>query len=225
MDLDKLLNKNQKEAAVYLDSNLRIIAGAGSGKTRVVTYRIAYLIDEIGVAPYKILAITFTNKAANEMKERVANLLGPHSMGTLICTIHSLCVRILRQHINVINYPSNFMIMDEEDQKALLKKIYNKLTIDSKAISLKSMLTTISNYKMANVSPQRALELAGQFEGEIKKAKIYQEYVDYQENHFMLDFDDLLLKTVYIFENYPDVLEKWQRKFQYIHVDEFQDVG
>lgn len=225
MDLDKLLNKNQKEAAVYLDSNLRIIAGAGSGKTRVVTYRIAYLIDEIGVAPYKILAITFTNKAANEMKERVVNLLGPHSMGTLICTIHSLCVRILRQHINVINYPSNFMIMDEEDQKALLKKIYNKLTIDAKAISLKSMIATISNYKMANVSPQRALELAGQFAGEIKKAKIYQEYVNYQENHFMLDFDDLLLKTVYIFENYPDVLEKWQRKFQYIHVDEFQDVG
>ena len=127
MELDELLNKNQKEAATYLDSHLRIIAGAGSGKTRVVTYRIAYLIDEIGVDPRKILAITFTNKAANEMKERITSLLGPHALGSLVCTIHSLCVRILRRHINVINYPSNFMIMDEEDQKALIKKIYNKI--------------------------------------------------------------------------------------------------
>ena len=225
MDLDKLLNKNQKEAATYLDSHLRIIAGAGSGKTRVITYRIAYLIDEIGVDPRKILAITFTNKAANEMKERVVELLGVHALGSLICTIHSLCVRILRQHINVINYPSNFTIMDEEDQKALIKKIYNQLQIDAKTISIKSMIATISNYKMANITPEKALEFAGSFQGEIKKAKVYKEYLEYQENHFLLDFDDLLLKTVYIFENYPDVLEKWQYRFQYIHVDEFQDVG
>ena len=225
MELDELLNKNQKEAATYLDSHLRIIAGAGSGKTRVVTYRIAYLIDEIGVDPRKILAITFTNKAANEMKERITSLLGPHALGSLVCTIHSLCVRILRRHINVINYPSNFMIMDEEDQKALIKKIYNNLDIDAKTISIKSMIASISNYKMANIDPERAMELAGQFQGEIKKAKVYKEYLEYQENHFMLDFDDLLLKAVYIFENYPDVLEKWQHKFQYIHVDEFQDVG
>lgn len=225
MDLDKLLNKNQKEAATYLDSHLRIIAGAGSGKTRVITYRIAYLIDEIGVDPRKILAITFTNKAANEMKERVVDLLGVHALGSLICTIHSLCVRILRQHINVINYPSNFTIMDEEDQKALIKKIYNQLQIDAKTISIKSMIATISNYKMANITLEKALEFAGSFQGEIKKAKVYKEYLEYQENHFLLDFDDLLLKTVYIFENYPDVLEKWQYRFQYIHVDEFQDVG
>ena len=225
MDLDKLLNKNQKEAATYLDSHLRIIAGAGSGKTRVITYRIAYLIDEIGVDPRKILAITFTNKAANEMKERVVDLLGVHALGSLICTIHSLCVRILRQHINVINYPSNFTIRDEEDQKALIKKIYNQLQIDAKTISIKSMIATISNYKMANITPEKALEFAGSFQGEIKKAKVYKEYLEYQENHFLLDFDDLLLKTVYIFENYPDVLEKWQYRFQYIHVDEFQDVG
>ena len=225
MDLDKLLNKNQKEAATYLDSHLRIIAGAGSGKTRVITYRIAYLIDEIGVDPRKILAITFTNKAANEMKERVVDLLGVHALGSLICTIHSLCVRILRQHINVINYPSNFTIMDEEDQKALIKKIYNQLQIDAKTISIKSMIATISNYKMANITPEKALEFAGSFQGEIKKAKVYKEYLEYQENHFLLDYDDLLLKTVYIFENYPDVLEKWQYRFQYIHVDEFQDVG
>lgn len=224
MDLDKLLNKSQKEAATYLDSHLRIIAGAGSGKTRVVTYRIAYLIEECGIDPRKILAITFTNKAANEMKERVNNIVGIHGAGALVCTIHSFCVRVLRQHINVINYPRNFVIMDEEDQKALLRKIYTKLEIDSKIFSIKSMINSISSYKMARVSPERAIELAGSFTGELKKAKVYQEYCQYQEDHFMLDFDDLILKTVYIFEEFEEVLEKWQDKFNFIHVDEFQDV-
>lgn len=225
MDLDTLLNKNQKEAATYLDSHLRIIAGAGSGKTRVVTYRIAHLIQDVGIDPRSILAITFTNKAANEMKERVNEVVGIHGSGALICTIHSLCVRFLRQHINVLNYPSNFTIMDEEDQKALIKKLYTQLEIDAKVISIKSMINTISSYKTARVSPQRAIELAGQFSGELKKAKVYEAYENYKEDHFLLDFDDLLLKAVYILDNYPDILEKWQRKFQYIHVDEFQDVG
>lgn len=225
MDLDTLLNENQKEAATYLDSHLRIIAGAGSGKTRVVTYRIAYLVETIGVDPRKILAITFTNKAANEMKERVIDILGNYGMGSLICTIHSLCVRILRQHIGVLKYPSSFMIMDEEDQKSLIKKLYKELEVDAKVISVKSMIAMISTYKMSKIAPQRAIELAGQFQGELKKAYVYQAYVKYQEDHFLLDFDDLLLKTMYIFENYEEVLEKWQHKFQYIHVDEFQDVG
>ena len=225
MDLDTLLNENQKEAATYLDSHLRIIAGAGSGKTRVVTYRIAYLIESIGVDPRKILAITFTNKAANEMKERVQQILGDFASGSLVCTIHSLCVRFLRQHIRVLNYPSSFMIMDEEDQKSLLKKLYKEYEVDAKTFSIKSMLHTISVYKMSHIAPNKAIELAGQFQGELKKAKVYKAYIQYQESHFMLDFDDLLLKTVYILENYPEVLEIWQRKFQYIHVDEFQDVG
>lgn len=225
MDLDRLLNKNQKAAATYLASHLRIIAGAGSGKTRVVTYRIAHLIQDIGIDPRSILAITFTNKAANEMKERVNDIVGISGSGTLICTIHSLCVRLLRQHINVLNYPSNFTIMDEEDQKSLIKKLYTQMEIDSKVISVKSMINTISTYKVARVSPERAIELAGNFSGELKKAKVYQEYEKYKEDHFLLDFDDLLLKAVYILDNYPEILEKWQRKFQYIHVDEFQDVG
>lgn len=225
MDLKSVLNENQYQAATYLDSHLRIIAGAGSGKTRVVTYRIAYLIENIGIDPRSILAITFTNKAANEMKERVQKLIGVQATGSLICTIHSLCVRILRTHINVLNYPSHFTIMDEEDQKALLKKIYNQLEIDPKVFSVKNMINTISGYKCARVSPQRALELAGNFAGETKKAKVYEAYEQYKEDHFLLDFDDLLLKTVYIFDHYPEILEKWQRKFQYIHVDEFQDVG
>ena len=225
MNLDQLLNPKQKEAATYLDSHLRIIAGAGSGKTRVLTYRIAYLIEEVGIEPRHILAITFTNKAANEMRERVVNLLGEYASGALLCTIHSLCVRILRQHIHALNYPHHFVIMDEEDQKSLLKKIFKEKNIDSKAMSVKSCIHYISACKMAEISPQKAYQLAGDFVGEAKKALAYQAYEKYKEEHFMLDFDDLLLKTVELFEKFPEILQKWQHKFQYIHVDEFQDVG
>lgn len=225
MNLDELLNPKQKEAAMYLDSHLRIIAGAGSGKTRVLTYRIAYLIEEVGIEPRHILAITFTNKAANEMKERVVNLLGDYASGALLCTIHSLCVRILRQNIRVLNYPSNFVIMDEEDQKSLLKKIFKEKQIDPKSISVKSCIHFISSCKMARVSPDRAIQLSNHSLSEQKKAAVYLAYEKYKEDHFMLDFDDLLLKTLEIFENYPEILDKWQRQFQFIHVDEFQDVG
>ena len=208
-----------------MDSHLRIIAGAGSGKTRVLTYRIAYLIEEVGIEPRHILAITFTNKAANEMKERVIGLLGDYAGGSLLCTIHSLCVRILRQNIRALNYPNNFIIMDEEDQKSLLKKIFKERQIDSKTISLKSCIHYISAYKIAGVSPERAMSFAGDYIGEQKKAIAYDDYEKYKEEHFMLDFDDLLLKTVELFENFPEILERWQRRFQYIHVDEFQDVS
>ena len=225
MNLDELLNPRQKEAATYLDSHLRIIAGAGSGKTRVLTYRIAYLIEEVGIEPRHILAITFTNKAANEMKERVIHLLGDYASGALLCTIHSLCVRILRQNIRVLGYPNHFIIMDEEDQKSLLKKIFKDKQIDPKSISVKSCINFISSCKMARVTPERAMKMAGDFLGEQKKASAYQEYEKYKDEHFMLDFDDLLLKTLEIFEKYPEILERWQRQFQYIHVDEFQDVG
>ena len=225
MNLDQLLNPKQKAAATYLDSHCRIIAGAGSGKTRVLTYRIAYLIEEIGIDPRHILAITFTNKAANEMKERVVSLLGDWAAGTLLCTIHSLCVRILRQNIRVLNYPNNFIIMDEEDQKSLLKKIFKEKGIDQKALSIKSCINYISACKMARVLPEKAISLAGMFVADQNKALIYEAYESYKEEHFMLDFDDLLLKTVEIFEKYPLILERWQEQFQYIHVDEFQDVG
>ncbi|WP_028042206.1 ATP-dependent helicase [Candidatus Stoquefichus massiliensis] len=225
MNLDELLNPRQKEAATYLDSHLRIIAGAGSGKTRVLTYRIAYLIEEVGIEPRHILAITFTNKAANEMKERVIHLLGDYASGALLCTIHSLCVRILRQNIRALNYPNNFIIMDEEDQKSLLKKIFKEREIDQKTISVKSCISYISTCKIAGVTPDRALSFAGDFIGEQKKAIAYQDYEQYKEDHFMLDFDDLLLKTVELFEKYPEILERWQRQFQFIHVDEFQDVS
>lgn len=225
MNLDELLNPRQKEAATYLDSHLRIIAGAGSGKTRVLTYRIAYLIEEIGIEPRHILAITFTNKAANEMKERVIQLLGDYAAGALLCTIHSLCVRILRQNIRALNYPNSFIIMDEEDQKSLLKKIFKERQIDPKTISIKSCINYISTCKIGGVSPERAMSFAGDFIGEQKKAIAYEDYEKYKEEHFMLDFDDLLLKTVELFGKYPEILERWQRHFQFIHVDEFQDVS
>ncbi len=225
MNLDELLNPKQKEAAMYLDSHLRIIAGAGSGKTRVLTYRIAYLIEEVGIEPRHILAITFTNKAANEMKERVIDLLGEYASGALLCTIHSLCVRILRQNIRVLNYPNHFVIMDEEDHKSLLKKIFKEKQIDPKTITVKSCIHFISSCKMARISPQKAIDMSKDFIGEQKKAATYEAYEKYKEEHFMLDFDDLLLKTLEIFENYPEILERWQRQFQFIHVDEFQDVG
>ncbi len=225
MDLDHLLNEKQKDAATHLDSHLRIIAGAGSGKTRVVTYRIAYLIETAGIDPRHILAITFTNKAANEMKERVINILGDYASGALLCTIHSLCVRILRQNIRALNYPNNFIIMDEEDQKSLIKKIFKERQIDSKTISIKSVLNFISSCKCAGVSPEKAIDLAGSSISDQKKAYTYMDYEQYNKEHFMLDFDDLLIKTVELFEKHPDILEYWQNKFQYIHVDEFQDVS
>ena len=175
-----------------------------------MTYR--NLIQDIGIDPRSILAITL-NKAANEMKENINEIVGIHGSGTLICTIHSLCVRLLRQHINVLNYPSNFTIMDEEDQKALIKKLYTQLEIDAKVISIKSMINTISSYKTARVSPQRAIELSWTIFWRTKKAKVYEAYENYKEDHFLLDFDDLLLKAVYILDNYPDILENGKENF------------
>ncbi len=225
MNLYSVLNDKQAEAAMYLDSHLRIIAGAGSVKTRVLTYRIAYLIEEVGIDPRSILAITFTNKAANEMKERVEKILGVDAFGSTICTIHSLCVRILRTNINALGYPSHFIIMDEEDQKSLLKKILKDIQNDKQIINVKSCINYISSCKNAFISPKKAYKYAQENTAECIKALAYKEYEKYKEEHFMLDFDDLLLKTIELFENFPEILNKWQRKYQFIHVDEFQDVG
>ncbi len=225
MDLDQYLNSKQKEAATYLASNLRIVAGAGSGKTRVLTYRIAYLIEDVGIEPYRILAITFTNKAANEMKERVINILGDYASGATLCTIHSLCVRILRKHINALGYPHSFIIIDEEDQKSLLKKLCKEKEIDNKIITIKSLTQYISTQKNNRITPSLAYDFAGDSIADQQKAVIYEAYEDYNQEHFMLDFDDLLLKTLELFEEFPDILNYWQRRYQYIHVDEFQDVG
>jgi len=224
MELEKVLNKTQQEAATYLGGHLRIVAGAGSGKTRVLTYRIAYLIENIGVDPKSILAITFTNKAANEMRTRIENTINTYQSGVLVCTIHSLCVRILRMHIPILNYPSSFIIMDEEDQKALLKKLYKTFNVDQKAISYSSTLHSISAWKNAKITPEMALMNANEWKGEKSKAILYEAYENYCKENFMLDFDDLILKTVELLETHERIREYWQHRFTYIHVDEFQDV-
>ena len=223
MSILEQLNNRQREAASCTDSHVRIIAGAGSGKTRVVTVRIAYLIDECHVYPNRILAITFTNKAAREMKERVESMLGPLAASVRISTIHSFCVRLLREDIQEIGYPRSFTILDSEDQKSILKEIYKEKEIDTKSYAYGAVLAYISSCKTAFVDPQRALQLA-QSESQRVKANVYASYEQRLRDMFALDFDDLLIKAHEILKGREDVREKWQRRFDYIHVDEFQDV-
>ncbi|MEG1639135.1 MAG: UvrD-helicase domain-containing protein, partial [Erysipelotrichaceae bacterium] len=170
------LNKNQMEAVTQTQSHVRIIAGAGSGKTRVITTRIAYLVNEMHVYPNKILAITFTNKAANEMKERVKSLLGDDSARIQISTIHSFCVRLLREDIHELGYPHNFTILDSDDQKSILRDAYKELEVDIKEISYHNSLSYISNNKTQLIDPEKAKGYAGDFNGEQLKADIYEYY-------------------------------------------------
>ena len=218
------LNKQQKEAVLASDKYIRIIAGAGSGKTRVLTTRIAYLILEKEVYQNKILAITFTNKAANEMKARIKKMLNDNNTGSWISTIHSLCVRILREDILSMNYPRNFTVLDADDQKSIIKEAYKQFNIDKQKFSINSLLDYIANNKSADISCSRAYELAGAFSGEKTKATVYEYYVKRQGELYALDFDDLLLWTVRMFKRFPEILAKWQKRFEYILVDEFQDV-
>ncbi|MBR2761685.1 MAG: UvrD-helicase domain-containing protein [Solobacterium sp.] len=219
-----LLNEEQREAVLAEDKYIRVVAGAGSGKTRVLTMRIAHLIQDLGVFPSRILAITFTNKAANEMKERIKKMMPEETGQAWISTIHSLCVRILREDILVMNWPRNFTVLDEEDQKSILREAYKELKVDAQTFSLGSLISYISNNKTAEISVERAFILAGEFGGEKTKAKIYEYYVNRQNSLYALDFDDLILWTVKMFRRYSEVLAKWQKRFRHIHVDEFQDI-
>jgi len=218
------LNPQQMAAVQSTSRYIRIIAGAGSGKTRVLTTRIVYLVQTMGVHPGKILAITFTNKAANEMKNRVHQQLGDDGRYVFISTIHSLCVRILREEASQCKLPRNFTVLDGDDQKTIIKEAFKELGIDRQKFSLHYILDYIGANKGARISIDRAFELAGKFEGEFLKAKIYEYYVNKCEKMYYLDFDDLLLKSVDLFKRFPDTRLKWQRRFNYIHVDEFQDV-
>ena len=218
------LNANQREAVLDDSKYLRIVAGAGSGKTRVLTMRIVHLIEEENVYPNKILAITFTNKAANEMKERIRQMLQNEVTEPWISTIHSLCVRILREDITCMGWPKNFTVLDADDQKTILKEAYKQLEIDANTYPFGSMLDYISNNKGAEISVDRAFELAGDFSGDKTKAEVYKYYVKRQNDMYALDFDDLILWVVRMFKTYSEVLTKWQNRFFYIHVDEFQDI-
>ena len=218
------LNENQKKAVISTCPYIRIIAGAGSGKTRVLTTRVAFLINSLGVDPRKIVAITFTNKAANEMKTRIENLLETRGVGVHVSTIHSLCVRILREDIACMDMPKNFTVLDQDDQKSILKEAYKELNLEAKTISYSSMLDYIANNKVAGVTYEHALNIASGLKREKDKAEVYRYYLERQNSMYALDFDDLLLWTVRMFKQFPEKLQKWQYRFQYIMVDEFQDI-
>jgi DNA helicase-2/ATP-dependent DNA helicase PcrA len=218
------LNPRQKDAVLTKSRYVRIIAGAGSGKTRVLTTRIVHLIQDLGVAANSVLAITFTNKAANEMKTRIINMLGDQASGIHLSTIHSLCVRILREDCQSMGLPRNFTVLDQDDQKSILKEAYKEIGLDRQRFTFGSMLDYISNNKSAQVSVERALILAGEHFGEKEKARVYAYYVNRQHALYALDFDDLLLVTVKMFDMFMDINRKWQRRFSFIHVDEFQDI-
>ena len=219
-----VLNEDQKEAVLSDDKYLRIVAGAGSGKTRVLTMRIVHLVEDKAVWPSHILAITFTNKAANEMKDRIRNMMPDATSQAWISTIHSLCVRILREDIMAMGWPHNFTVLDADDQKSILREAYKQLKVDAQTYSYGSLLDYISNNKSADISVERAFILAGSYSGEKIKAQIYEYYVKRQNDLYALDFDDLILWTVRMFRKFPEILAKWQKRFSYIHVDEFQDI-
>ena len=225
MSIYDMLNKEQREAVFHTEGPLLILAGAGSGKTRVLTHRIAYLIDEKGVNPWNILAITFTNKAAGEMRERVDHIVGFGSESIWVSTFHSTCVRILRRHIERLGYSTNFTIYDADDQKTLMKDICKQLQIDTKIYKERSLLAAISSAKDEMISPDEyELQAAGDYHKQ-KIAKVYREYEKQLRSNNALDFDDLLVKTVQLLQTQPDVLEYYQDRFRYIMVDEYQDTN
>ncbi|WP_066186263.1 MULTISPECIES: DNA helicase PcrA [Gracilibacillus] len=223
-DLLQGLNEKQREAVKHTEGPLLIMAGAGSGKTRVLTHRIAYLLDEKEVSPRTVLAITFTNKAAREMKDRVAALVGPSAHHMWISTFHSMCVRILRRDIDRIGYSSNFSILDGADQLTVIKNIMKDKNIDKKKFDPRAMLGAISSAKNELTTPEKFAESANDFYSR-QVADIYTEYQKRLRKNQSLDFDDLIMQTIHLFKRVPEVLEYYQRRFQYIHVDEYQDTN
>ena len=220
-----LLNIQQQEAVFQTEGPVLVLAGAGSGKTRVLTHRTAYLIEEKGVNPYHIMAITFTNKAAAEMRERIDNLVGFGSESIWVSTFHSTCVRILRRHIDRLGFDNRFAIYDTEDQKTLMKEICRKLNIDTKIYKERSLLAQISHAKDELITPDEMELNAGSDFNKKKVAAVYREYQASLRKNNALDFDDLIVKTVELFQNCGDVLENYQERFKYIMVDEYQDTN
>ncbi len=219
------LNPMQREAVFCTEGPLLILAGAGSGKTRVLTHRAVYLIEEKGVNPYHIMAITFTNKAAEEMRERIDKLVGFGSESIWVSTFHAACVRILRRYIDRLGYDNHFTIYDTDDQKSLMKDVCKRLQIDTKVYKEKMFLGVISSAKDELISPEEfTRRAAGDFTKE-KQAEVYREYQAQLHKNNALDFDDLLVKTVELFRHDAQVLNNYQERFQYIMVDEYQDTN
>ncbi|MBU5678024.1 DNA helicase PcrA [Alkaliphilus sp. MSJ-5] len=219
------LNTMQKKAVLTTEGPVLVLAGAGSGKTRVLTHRIAYLVEEKGISPYNILAITFTNKAAKEMKERVEDLLGDYYRDLWVSTFHSSCVRILRMEIDKLGYEKNFVIYDTTDQQVVMKECLKKLNLDEKMFQPRMVLNEIGRAKDQLISPGEYLsEFGNDFKNQ-KVAELYKMYQNRLRSNNALDFDDLIMKTVQLFQTNPTVLHYYQNKFKYILVDEFQDTN
>lgn len=225
MSIYDSLNPEQLRAVTHTKGPLLILAGAGSGKTRVLTHRIAYLIDEVGVNPWNILALTFTNKAAREMRDRVDQIVGYGSENIWVTTFHSTCVRILRKHIHHLGYENSFTIYDTDDQRSLMKDICKYLELDPKRFKERSLLAAISNAKNELITPEEYERSAGHDFAKSKYAAAYKEYQKRLKANNALDFDDLIFKTVELLEENPDILYYYQRRFQYILIDEYQDTN
>ena len=225
MSIYDSMNDRQREAVFHTEGPLLILAGAGSGKTRVLTHRVAYLIEEQGVNPWNILAITFTNKAAGEMRDRVDQLVTFGAESVWVATFHSTCVRILRRYIDRLGFDHNFTIYDSDDQKTLMKDICKRLQIDTKTYKEKAILGAISSAKDELIGPEEyELNNMADF-GKRKIAAAYKEYQKQLRNNNALDFDDLIVKTVELFQMNPDILDAYQERFKYIMVDEYQDTN
>ena len=225
MSIYDTLNEPQQRAVYQTEGPVLILAGAGSGKTRAITYRTAYLIEEKGVSPYNIMAITFTNKAAGEMRERISNMVGFGSEGIWITTFHSSCVRILRRHIDRIGFDTNFTIYDADDQKTLMKDICKRLEIDTKKYKEKFFLSVISSAKDEMVGPAEFALKAGADYGLQKQAQVYREYQEALRKNNALDFDDLIFYAVELLKTDDEAREYYQERFRYIMVDEYQDTN
>lgn len=225
MSIYDTLNKEQREACFQTQGPVLILAGAGSGKTRVLTHRICYLIEEEGVSPWNILAITFTNKAAGEMRERVDRLVGFGAESVWVSTFHSLCVRILRRHIEQIGYETGFTIYDSDDSKTLMKQVMKTLHIDPKELRERTALSAISSAKNELMTPLRYKETHHFDYSERQIGEAYEEYQKQLHRNNALDFDDLLMKTVELFRSHEEILANYQERFRYIMVDEYQDTN
>ena len=225
MSKNNSLNDKQNQAVLQTEGPLLILAGAGSGKTRVLTHRIAHMIEENGINPWNIMAITFTNKAAGEMRERVDSIVGFGSDSIWVSTFHSTCVRILRRYIDRLGYDHNFTIYDMDDQKTIMREICKKLEVDTKQLKERSIMSMISSAKDELISPtEYELKAMGDYTKR-KIAQIYKEYQGTLRKNNALDFDDLIVKTVELFKACPDVLASYQDRFRYIMVDEYQDTN
>ena len=225
-NLETILNKEQCDAVRCTEGPLLVLAGAGSGKTRVLTHRIAYLIENCGVRPWNILAITFTNKAAGEMRERVDKIVGAGSGEVWVSTFHSMCVKMLRRYIDRIGYTSDFSIYDTDDQKTVMRQVFKELNIDNQKLKDRAVLSAISKAKNEGVSPEEYRDqISGGDYTEKKISECYTLYEKKLHQNDALDFDDLLLKTVELLDTEPEVLQYYQERFRYILVDEYQDTN